>query len=342
MECGRSPQPATKRHQCGLCPYSTDHLGSMTIHQRTHTGERPFACASCGKAFTTSWNLQNHKRKHTGEKPFKCDACGKAFSESGHLDKHRRTHTGERPFTCALCGKAFGTAWNLRIHERKHTGEKPYECNACGRAFSESGHLDKHRATHAAERPFKCDTCGRAFAQARYLKSHRATHAADRPFECGACGKTFTLARYLDRHRSRHAKKGGRKRRGRSGRVAVATRQAEGNAGSGTWPTEQQQRLEGGSTHERECRGWSPPFSSTLSAVIVKQEHEGSQSDKGCPPSDLAAPNGESGGAGGGRMPSFDTWPGVKVEYAASPRSDGQGGGSVKLEDETSDTWGYI
>lgn len=60
------------------------------------------------QAFTASSILRTHIRQHSGERPFKCKHCGKAFASHAAHDSHvRRTHAKDKPYSCSLCGVSF-------------------------------------------------------------------------------------------------------------------------------------------------------------------------------------------------------------------------------------------
>ncbi|CAG2105495.1 unnamed protein product [Medioppia subpectinata] len=68
-----------KARKCPHCDKVYVSMPAYSMHVRTHS--QGCQCPYCGKCFSRPWLLQGHIRTHTGEKPFKCPICAKAFAD---------------------------------------------------------------------------------------------------------------------------------------------------------------------------------------------------------------------------------------------------------------------
>ncbi|XP_037334904.2 telomere zinc finger-associated protein [Pungitius pungitius] len=222
--------------QCPICDKSFKSKYYLKVHNRRHTGERPFGCLKCGKRYFRKENLLLHESRdcakvqthtcvtcsstfdgkeelrlhvvsHTGNMPHKCSICPEQFIHKKNLTSHMmKVHGYPKPHACSQCPKTFLTRTELRVHEAaKHRGEKPFVCEECGHRASSRNGLKMHiKAIHRNERPFVCDVCDHAFSQKNNLNMHLRIHSGEKPYQCHMCGKTFRTQASLDKHHRTH------------------------------------------------------------------------------------------------------------------------------------------
>jgi len=80
---------------CIKCNTVLTSLDNFNIHMNDHWSDDK-CCPVCGLLINSKrFNFKQHLKIHTGEKPFVCQVCSRAFRQKAHMVKHVTTHRSE-------------------------------------------------------------------------------------------------------------------------------------------------------------------------------------------------------------------------------------------------------
>ncbi|XP_039441719.1 zinc finger protein 845-like [Culex pipiens pallens] len=118
---GYAERRKLRTYQCSQCGLLASNSDALRKHELTHAEVQPVhTCEICGKQFAARKNLTRHMLIHTGELPYKCDMCTRAYRQAGDLKDHiRGQHTKETPYACSNCDCRFRNVSMLHVHRKK-------------------------------------------------------------------------------------------------------------------------------------------------------------------------------------------------------------------------------
>lgn len=85
--------PALTVNIVGTLPVLSPGVGPTLVNPGRLKNAGKHLCPHCGRDCLKPSVLEKHIRSHTGERPFPCSTCGIAFKTQSNLYKHRRTQT---------------------------------------------------------------------------------------------------------------------------------------------------------------------------------------------------------------------------------------------------------
>ncbi|CAJ1080839.1 zinc finger protein 646 isoform X2 [Xyrichtys novacula] len=207
-------QEEERKFKCDECGRGYRHAGSLANHKKTHE-VGCFQCFICGKENSNALALKSHIRSHTSQKKYSCAECGKAFRLATQLATHERVHftrrVKEQSYRKVDMEYPSHEVKNDPSHQITEQSSRVVTSteNSCAEDKMEIVYNSQSETSDdAANRPFKCDLCDKSYIHHRSLTNHKKTHQVGM-FECTVCFKLFSNMAALYSHQRTHKARSG-------------------------------------------------------------------------------------------------------------------------------------
>ncbi|KAI4893794.1 hypothetical protein NFI96_006141, partial [Prochilodus magdalenae] len=236
-------------------------------------------CTVCSKGFSAPSKLTRHLLIHTGQRPFKCLVCHRAFTQKSHLKVHRCR--GERPGALGTtASRKLGRRGlcapgpSMNISQGSANGQPPFTAadntgslipsdsltslkwnsgelpHGAGENFTAPGEESPHLVPtlsapdeelrppassftgilaalkETRESGHQCTICLKMFDFPSKLSRHLLIHMDLKPFTCAVCTKSFRQLCHLRSHEKVHTAKRKMMNKGNQRRRIVASKAA--------------------------------------------------------------------------------------------------------------------
>uniref|UniRef100_A0A3B3XUE3 Zinc finger and BTB domain containing 48 n=1 Tax=Poecilia mexicana TaxID=48701 RepID=A0A3B3XUE3_9TELE len=211
--------------KCPVCLKSFKSKYYLKVHNRRHTGEKPFACSKCGKRYFRKENLSVHESRGCARvsvsehrEPFQ-GGSGRicvTVSDSVISDIHllhmllELQHEGRAASACRLPHRrdaTQGAVYVYKLHNKAGFILLWFsffflKCSTCNEQFMYKKNLTMHlMKVHGHPKPHACPQCPKTFLTRTELRVHEAAkHRGEKPFVCEECGHRASSRNGLQMH----------------------------------------------------------------------------------------------------------------------------------------------